>query len=148
MPFRSCGGFGSNHHALLPPAGCLVRALPDVFACHPFSSGFGSCQTHTRFVAGLNPLIFEFEATVAIVLWTLRARSVFLSEEKTFYAFSGSMSCPDGTAVSGWYNLPGMLGCRYVGVLLSIVYCIFSSFRLESGHRIGRRCPEPESRLP
>ncbi|CAK9000608.1 unnamed protein product [Durusdinium trenchii] len=29
------------------------------------------------------------------------------SEEKVFYAFSGSMSCPDGTAVSGWYNLPG-----------------------------------------
>ena len=28
-------------------------------------------------------------------------------EEKVFYAFSGSMSCPDGTAVSGWYNLPG-----------------------------------------
>ncbi|CAK9081230.1 unnamed protein product [Durusdinium trenchii] len=28
--------------------------------------------------------------------------------EKTFYAFSGSMSCPDGSAVSGWYNLPGI----------------------------------------
>ncbi|CAK9001676.1 unnamed protein product [Durusdinium trenchii] len=27
--------------------------------------------------------------------------------ERVFYAFSGSISCPEGSAVSGWYNLPG-----------------------------------------
>lgn len=28
-------------------------------------------------------------------------------QERVFYAFSGSISCPEGSAVSGWYNLPG-----------------------------------------
>ena len=30
-----------------------------------------------------------------------------VGQEKTFFGFSGSISCPSGMAVSGWYNLPG-----------------------------------------
>ena len=30
------------------------------------------------------------------------------SEEEIFTSFSGSASCPVGSAVSGWYNLPGV----------------------------------------
>ncbi|CAK9072021.1 Uncharacterized protein SCF082_LOCUS35505, partial [Durusdinium trenchii] len=35
-------------------------------------------------------------------------RFVDAFDEKVFFSFSGSMSCPDGSAVSGWYNLPGI----------------------------------------
>lgn len=55
--------------------------------------------------------VLEHSAFVFTVGWKkLEKRSISgaSTQEKVFFSFSGSMSCPDGSAVSGWYNLPGI----------------------------------------
>ena len=114
-----------------PHKGMTMKVFSDIMMDQPYiSSRFGNPKDWPFFFAGAGAARADAVGFLSIprngdALWGISCPegAIVVSEAQTlphclhigasptqenFSSFSGSVTCPPGTAISGWYNLPGI----------------------------------------